>query len=216
MKLIDVQQGTTEWALARLGIPTASQFARILTPKTLKLSGQADAYAHQLIAEQLIGEPMDDATSGFMLRGTLLEQRAVSYYELQTECDTVPIGFVLRDDGRTGCSPDRFVGKNGLLEIKVPNAANHVGYLLDKDGIGYRAQIQGQLWICEREWIDTLSFNPLLPPALVRQERDEEFITALAETVGQFCNYVDELKLKLQRQYGLFPDFQAPEMRVVA
>lgn len=214
MRIIQVTQGTTEWAMARMGIPTASNFDKIITPKTMKLSGQIDGYALQLIAEQLLGVPMDNATSGFMLRGTLLEERAVRYYELQRECDTVPIGFVTRDDGRAGCSPDRFVGEDGLLEIKVPNAANHLGYLLDKDGIGYRAQVQGQLWVCEREWCDTLSYNPELPPAIVRQERDEAFITALAACVEQFNAYVDELKTKLQKQYGLFPEFASPLLKV--
>ena len=216
MIVLNCQQGTTEWATARLGIPTASCFDRIITPKTLKLSGQVDGYAHQLIAEQLLGVPLDNATSGFMTRGTLLEERAVSYYELQKETDTEAVGFVLRDDKRAGCSPDRFVGANGLLEIKVPAANTHVGYLLDAAGIGYKAQVQGQLWICEREWIDTLSWNPELPPALVRQPRDEEFIKALSAAVVQFTDYVDELKLKLQKQYGLFPAFQTPFLRVVA
>lgn len=214
--LNEFEQGSEAWLRARLGIPTASQMDKIITPKTMKLSGQADGYAHQLIAEQLLGVPLDDASSGFMERGNIMEQRAVSYYELQRECDTVPVGFIMRDDRRSGASPDRLVGEDGLLEIKVPSAHRHVAYLLDKDGIGYRVQVQAQLWIAEREWSDTLSYHPDLPPALVRQHRDEEFIKALAAAVEQFTDYVDELKLKLQKQYGLFPDFQARILKVVA
>ncbi|HSH45084.1 MAG TPA: hypothetical protein VK966_04470 [Longimicrobiales bacterium] len=33
---LDVEQGSGEWEAARLGIPTASQYDRILTAKTLK------------------------------------------------------------------------------------------------------------------------------------------------------------------------------------
>lgn len=216
MIVLNVAQGTTEWANARLGIPTASQMNKIITPAKLELSKSADDYAHQLIAEQLLGVPLDNATSGFMQRGSILEARAISYYELQRECDTEAIGFILRDDRRSGCSPDRFVGKDGMLEIKIPSAANHVGYLLDEKGIGYRIQVQSQLWIAEREWNDTLSWNPELPPALVRQYRDEETIKKIAAAVDQFCNYVDELKLKLQKQYGLFQGFQTTPLRVVA
>lgn len=214
--LNEFQQGSAEWMMARLGIPTASQFDRIITPKTMKLSGQMDGYVHQLIAEQLLGVPLDDASSGFMDRGNVLEKRAVDYYELQCDCDTTPIGFILRDDRRVGASPDRFVGDDGLLEIKCPSAAKHIEYLLDKEGIGYRPQVQGQLWLAEREWVDTLSFNPDLPPALVRQPRDEAFIKALAAAVDQFLAYLDESKVKLQQQYGLFPDFQTPMLKVVA
>lgn len=208
------EQGSGEWLKARVGIPTASQFERILTPGG-KPSSQADKYMHQLIAEQLLGVPMDDASSGYMLRGSTLERRAVSFYELQKEVDTEPIGFLLRDDKRVGASPDRFVGKDGLLEIKCPSAGVHIGYLLDKDGIGYKVQVQGQLWIAEREWSDTLSYHPELPPALVRQVRDEKFIALLAAAVEQFLNAMDEAKVKLQR-FGLFEGFQQPELRIVA
>lgn len=213
--LNDFQQGSAEWMMARLGIPTASQFERIITP-TGKPSSQVDKYAHQLIAEQLLGAPLEDASSGFLERGTLLEARAVSYYELQLDAETVPVGFILRDDRRSGASPDRLVGDDGLLEIKVPAAHTHIGYLLDDKGIGYRCQVQGQLWVSEREWCDTLSWHPTFPPALVRQHRDEAFIKLLAAGVAQFCDYVDELKLKLHKQYGLFPGFRQPDLKVVA
>lgn len=192
------EQGSSEWVSLRLGIPTASRFDKIITPKTMKLSESSAGYAHTLIAEQLLGHAIDDAGSwGFMQRGEVMERHAVSFYELQRDVETEKIGFVTRDDGRVGCSPDRLVGNDGLLEIKCPNAANHIGYLLDADGIGYRAQVQGQLWVCEREWVDTVSYNPELPAALVRQHRDEEFIKRLAAALEQFLSYIDEMKLKL-------------------
>lgn len=214
--LNEFQQGSAEWALARLGIPTASCFDKILTPKTMKLSGQADGYMHQLIAEQLLGVPLEDATSGFLERGSIMEERAVRYYELQRDMETEPVGFILRDDRRAGASPDRLVGNDGLLEIKIPKADKHIAYLLDAEGIGYRCQVQGQIWIAEREWNDTLSYNPELPPALVRQYRDEKFIAALAAAVEQFNEMLDEAKEKLQKQCGLFPDWQRRMMKVVA
>jgi hypothetical protein len=208
------EQGSAEWMAARVGIPTASQFDKIITPKTMQLSASSAKYANQLIAEQLLGVPIEDFGSAFIQRGNFLEKRAVSYYELQRECDTQAVGFVLRDDRRSGASPDRLVGENGLLEIKCPSAPNHIEYLLDKDGIGYKTQVQGQLWIAEREWSDTLSFNPDMPPALVRQYRDEKYIKALAAAVDQFLAFLDETKVKLQKQYGLFPNFQQPLLRV--
>lgn len=213
MIILKVEQGTTEWAQARLGIPTASQFDRIITPTTIKPSKSAERYAHELLAEQVLGEPLDNATSGLMLRGSVMEKKAVDFYELQTDTETTPIGFVLRDDRRVGCSPDRFVGDKGLAEIKVPAANTHIGYLLDDAGIGYRCQVQGQLWLCEREWCDTLSFNPIMPPAIVRQHRDEKFIAALATAVGQFLEMMDDMKEKLQKK-GLFEDFRRADLRV--
>lgn len=216
MIIFDVQQGTTEWAMLRAGVPTASQFQRILTPKTLKLSEQATAYAHELIAEQILGAPLDNATSGFMERGKDWEKSAIAHYALANDVASMKrVGFVLRDDKRVGCSPDHFVDDDGLLEIKVPSAHQHVAYLLDPNGIGYRAQVQGQLWLCERAWCDTLSYNPEMPAALVRQYRDDLFIKALSSAVNQFLEMVDDMKSTLIAR-GDFPMLSVPDLKVVA
>jgi hypothetical protein len=91
----------------------------------------------------------------------------------------------------------------------------HVGYLLDDQGIGYKCQVQGQLWISEREWCDTLSWNPELPAALVRQYRDEKFIAALSDAVDQFLSMMDDMKVQLAAR-GDFPDLAVAELKVVA
>ena len=206
---VDVVQGSREWLMARLGTPTASQFSRIITEKTLKPSASATGYVHELVAEYLLGEPLDNAETIFTDRGTGMEESARSWYEMQAETEVERVGFLLRDDRRCGCSPDGLVGTEGMIELKCPSAAVHVGYLLDRDGSKYKAQMQGNLWIAERNFIDFLSYNPHLPPALVRCYRDEPFITALAAALEQFCDQVDAAKAELTaRGYG--PD-QSPE-----
>jgi hypothetical protein len=212
---LDMDQGSAAWLMARLGIPTSSRFDEILTPTTLKFSKSAEKYAWQLIAEQATGVPVDDATSGFLTRGTVQEKKAVQWYEMRRDVETEGVGFILRDDKRAGCSPDRFVGTDGLLEVKVPKVTNHIGYLLDDEGIGYRCQRQGQLWLTEREWCDGLSYCPGLPNALTRTYRDEAFIKALDAAIAQFLSMLDEMKLKLQKK-GLFTDVRIPDLRVVA
>jgi hypothetical protein len=214
MITLDVVQGTTEWAMARVGIPTASQFEKIITPKTLKFSSQADGYAHRLIAEQALGVPLDNATSGFMDRGKDMERRALAFYGMQRDFDKLtPIGFVMRDDKRVGCSPDHFVDDKGLLEIKIPAAHTHIAYLLDEQGIDYRCQVQGQLWLCEREWCDTLSWHPEMPAALVRQYRDDMFIAALSKAVQTFLEMMDDMKARLIAR-GDFPALAVPNLKI--
>lgn len=214
MITLDVVQGTTEWANARLGIPTASQFHKIITPTKGEFSKQSTGYAYELIAEQVLGVPLDNATSGFMQRGNAMEKRALAYYGMQRDCDELrPVGFVLRNDRRVGCSPDHFVDGDGLLEIKVPAADTHIAYLLDDQGIGYRAQVQGQIWLCERDWCDTLSWHPEMPAALVRQYRDDMFIDKLAKAVDQFLEMVEYMKEKLVRR-GDFPDLAVASLKV--
>lgn len=187
MKVLNCQQGTKEWHWARLGIPTASQFGRILTPKTRKLSASADTYMHELVAEWLIGIPhgVDARSMGFVERGRDMEESAVSFYELLRGVTTTKVGMVMRDDGSVACSPDRLVGDDGGLEVKVPSAAVHVGYMLD--GLGdYFSQVQGSLMITGRRWWDLLSYHPDLPPVFVRYERDEEYIGALEPALDGF------------------------------
>ena len=102
MRVVECTQGSPAWVEARLGIPTASNFSRIITAKTAKLSSSAEGYLCELVAESLLGVPVDEATSSFMERGADLEAEAFARYELEYDVDTTPVGFVLRDDGRAG------------------------------------------------------------------------------------------------------------------
>ena len=200
MIALDVEQGSRAWLDARLGLPTASQFHRLITAAKLQPSSQAVGYRNQLLAEWLLGETLDDDASQFMLRGTALEQGARDFYELRQELDVERVGFVLRDDRRAGCSPDGLVGAVGGLELKCPSPAVHVGYLLDGMGDAYRAQVQGCLYLCEREWWGWLSYHPTLPPVLVRCYRDEPFIAALTAILNAFCDNLDAMKEELRRR----------------
>jgi len=201
---LDVPQGGAEWIAARLGLPTASQFHRILTPKTLKPSEQAVGYLHELLAEWLLGEPVSPEVSQFMERGQELEEQAVAWYEMQHDVTVDRVGFCLLDDRRAGCSPDGLIGTDGGLEIKCPSAAVHVGHLLDVDAGRYTLQIQGGLWITEREWWDFVSYHPTLPVASLRVHRDERIIAALASAVGAFSARLAEARVALEAR-GIAP-----------
>lgn len=196
MKIIDCKQGTQEWLDARLGIPTASAFDRIIT-KTGKPSASADRYLGKLAAEWFLGESLDDFASPFMERGTSMEASAVKFYEFTGDVATKPVGFVVRDDGRVGASPDRLVGDDGLLEIKCPSAEVHMTYVLGGVTDEYKVQQQGQLWICEREWCDLLCYHPVLPRATARIYRDEAFIKTLAELIDEFLARLEQAKARL-------------------
>lgn len=193
----DCAQGSPEWHALRLGIPTASNFGRILTP-TGRPSASADAYMHELIAERMLGVALSAESVDFMERGKALEAEAVAWFELQTGADTEAVGFCTTDDGRIGCSPDRLVDSVAGLEVKCPSPAVHVGYLLD-GGISdkYRPQVQGGLWITGRKSWWTLSYHPDMPPAMVRVAADEEYIVTLSEALTTFCDRLDAACEKL-------------------
>lgn len=192
------KQRTPDWFQARVGVATASQFHRLIT-KTGKPSSSAQGYLHELIAERYIGAELDGATTNWMERGQQLEDAAVAWYELITDAQTTEVGLCFRDDKRVGCSPDRLIGEDGGLEIKVPKPAVHIGYLIGDPAVEYKAQVQGCLWVCEREWWDLVSFNPVLPSAKVRCYRDEPYIATLSVIVEGFLGQLEIAKEKMDK-----------------
>ena len=56
MIVLDCQQGSEEWYRARLGIPTASNFSAIITPKGKPTASETRTrYLHKLLAEWALG-----------------------------------------------------------------------------------------------------------------------------------------------------------------
>ena len=192
-------QGTTEWLELRAGIPTASNFKKILTPGG-KVSTQAEKYMWRLLAERLLGRPLDEEyqfKSEAMKKGSETEAEAVAYYEFQHDVETTAVGFVTNSSRTIGCSPDRFVGEKGMAQFKCPLPETHVGYLLKKAvDAEYYPQVQGEMWIARREWNDVVSYFPGMPSAMIHVPRDEDYIKLLDSTVTTFS-------LELERQWAL-------------
>jgi len=192
MKIIDCVQGTEEWHKVRLGMPTASNFDKLITTKGLP-SKSAKKYMYKVAGEFITGIPEETYQSAAMIRGNEIESEARSFYEMVKGTEVKEIGFVLGDpDYDYGCSPDGFVGDDGMIQIKCPIIATHVGYLLNnKLPTDYFQQVQGELFVTGRKWSDFISYYPGLKPLIVRVERDEKFISTLTIEVNLFC---DELK----------------------
>lgn len=191
-----MEQGTHEWLMARLGKPTASRFDQIITPSTRKPSKSAKGLRHRLLAEEILGYPLDDVSNEWTHRGTTMEAEAVAWYELQRDVTVQRVGFVLRDNEKVGASPDGLVGEDGGLEIKCFSAPRHIECLLGDDPASM-TQVQGCMWICERAWWDVLAYNPVMPPVLVRVQRDPEFIEALEVAVNKFLTDMDNARRKI-------------------
>lgn len=199
-KYLDISQNTDEWTTARLGLPTASQADKIITPLG-KPSAQWKVYANKCIAEKILKRPVDFsiADSKWMERGHELEKDAINYYEAQTSIDTMPGGFVISDNGTCGCSPDRLAGYEGLLETKCPAPHTQIGYLLSQmpgnedKGIEdkYTPQLQMQLFVTGRKWVDILSYDPDFPDhVIMRVTRNDAYIKCLEALLEKFNDYV--------------------------
>lgn len=205
MIIHECKQGSEEWLRLRSGRPTSSNFDRIVTPKG-KVSAQAEKYMYELLAERIMQRPVVQYVSTWMDKGMQSEEEAVKYYEAQRDLDTVKIGFCTNDAETIGASPDRFVGDNGLLEIKCPRESTHCAYLMKSSvDAEYYPQCQGQLWVCEREWNDIMSYCPGMPEALIRVERNRDFIELLENEVGTFSQRLEAL-VNVARERGYIKD----------
>ncbi len=181
-----IPQGSLEWLQLRCGIPTASRFDSIITPATRKFSKAADAYAIELITERITGHPIDFDRTDWMGRGSDMEAEARKWYAFNREVEVEEVTFCYTDDKQAGCSPDGLVGDDGLLETKCPSAKVHIGHLLGKTNPASVTQVQGQLWVTGREWVDVVSYCPGLPPVLLRYQRWPEFLSDLDACMGKF------------------------------
>lgn len=196
VQIFDCAQNSSEWLEARRGIPTASRFADILA------KGQGITrrkYLYTLAGEVLTGEVQPAFTTEAMERGHAMEADAVNLYAFERDVEPVVCGFMRR--GRAGCSPDRLLGRDGLVEVKskLPHLQLEV---LERGALPpeHKAQVQGQLWVSGRAWCDFISYWPRLPLFVTRVERDEPYIESLAQAVADFVNELDALVKKYAPQ----------------
>ena len=187
----DVVQGSAEWHDLRLGIPTASAFHRILTPKGLKPSGQRHQYLAELIVERTTGRPYDSFSTTWSGRGNDLEAEARHWYEFDQDRTVEAVGFITNDTRTVGGSPDGLVDLDGLVEIKCRSRRRHIEVLLGHAEPASPAQVQGLLWLTERDWCDVVSYCPGIRSNVVRWHRSATIIDAIAEHVTEFAAEVE-------------------------
>jgi len=198
MKIIDCLQNSEAWYAAKCGIPSSSEFDKLVTTSG-KPSKQREKYMFRLAGERLLGHSEEFYQNAAMLRGKEVEAEARQYYEFITGQEVKQVGFCLADG--YGASPDGLIGDDGLLEIKCPILSTHIYYLIKNElPSDYIQQVEGQLLVTGRKWVDFLSYYPGLKPLLIRVKRDEDFIKALKIELKIFCQELDELTEKLRRK----------------
>jgi exodeoxyribonuclease (lambda-induced) len=199
MIVLPYPQRSPEWLAARIALPTASRFDRLIDTGTQRGRDKIARFARELAAEWLLGVSADSDSSQFMDRGTAMEAEARAYYAFTKDAEVTEVGLCLTDDRKAGASPDGLIDPDGVLEIKIPSATTHASYLLDSELLvdEYRAQVNGLLLVTERQWVDLFAYNPALPPVIVRIERDEAAIEKLRENLYAFLAHVEAAKTKL-------------------
>lgn len=196
----EVIQGEGDWFKSRLGIPTASEFGKIITPKTLQFSKQSHDYALQKIAEIMTQQTQGVTHPTYhMERGKIMEVEAGDAYEFIKNVRLDRGGFVTDDNGWFGASTDRrIIEQNAIMEIKCLDAKNHIAMLLKPEiDPGYIPQIQGQLMLYEADYCVHWIYHDLLPPVEIIIEKDPKFQEALLEALHRFRSMMNEMIEKL-------------------
>lgn len=196
-------QGSPEWFAIRCGLATASRFSDVLAKIKTGEAASRRNYRAQLVCERLTGVPAEAFESSAMKWGTETEPFARAAYEAFSGELVEQVAFIKHEKLATGASPDGLIGDDGLLEIKCPNTATHIDTLLKGMSADHNPQVQGQLWITGRQWVEFVSFDPRLPGRLQlhiqRVPRDQPYIDNLEKEIALFLFEVDSLVAELEK-----------------
>lgn len=178
---LEVSQRSPEWFAQRAGKFTGSRFKDLMARTR---SGPAAAHKNLIVTlavERIMGTCAPTYQNAAMERGIALEPEAREAYENSELVAVEEVDFIQHPElDFVGVSPDGLVGDDGMVEIKCPSAwAKHYAALLG-DGYAkeYMWQLQGQLWVAQREWVDFVSYHPDWPEqhqlGITRVERDQD------------------------------------------
>ena len=169
----DIEQNTPGWFQLKNGKPSGSNGHRLVTP-TGKASEGLEAYAQELAADLYRGKPADTwAGNKHTDRGHELEPVAADNYEFMYGAKLRKVGFITDDNNSYGVSPDRLVGRSGLVEIKCLDDKAHIAALVHytekrKAPPERIAQCQMQLFTANKKFVDLFYFNKNLPSFKIR------------------------------------------------
>lgn len=206
-EIIDVEQGSAEWIKARMGLPTASMFSVMMASgKDEEASKTRTDYLYELAGEIISGIPSERFNNAAMARGHAMEDEARDHYERTHLGATLTRVGLVKNSGlmkyaTVGASPDALVeerGRRGGLEIKTMMPKLMIKRLLAGAVMPpeHRAQVHGNIWICEAEWWDLKIFWHRMPNFTVRVERDDVFVKQISDECERFSY---ELKTLVER-----------------
>ena len=216
-KVLTMPQGTHEWHQARLGMPTASQIAKIITPLGKPTANAARRrYALDLAIERITKRPTDTPCTFAMQRGKDMEPLARMWYYCETRTPVEQVGFCVTLDGLTGCSPDGLVGDDGMIEIKCPGIAHYCEIVATGEiPTDWLLQCHHALYVTGRQWIDFVLFTDVEPFTgwIKRIQRDTVMCGKIHAAIADFSTEIDFNAASIVDGAKLTPDkldFPAP------
>lgn len=143
----ELPQGSEKWLELRKNFISATSAYDLLHGKTIQ-----EILTERRKVPNFVGNYYTE-------RGHTLEPIAKEIYS-EIYQPTFDVGFVINDKfPYIACSPDGFVGEDGMVEVKSFGEKHHLAVMEEVDP-PIIAQIQYQLWVTERKWNDFIAFNP--------------------------------------------------------
>lgn len=211
VNVYDIEQGTEEWRMHRLGVVTASRAHDIIKGGRGGKPSEARAtYMLELIAQVCTGIVPESASFKQAEWGHENEPLAREAYEAMEFVSVNQCGLIYRDESlRCAISPDGILEDRGL-EIKNPFTSQvHIATLLDgKIKPEYVTQCQYSLWVTGLDRWDFVSFDwrirgkPENRLVVVPILRDECVMRKFDEEIPKFICDMDEALSSLGFLYG--------------
>jgi len=180
----DIEQNTDAWLQLRKGHFTASAFNDLfMKPETAGYRNCIAKVAYERKTNELL--PEKSFSNMYTDIGHEREQQARDQYMMETFSIVKNGGFCEIDEW-VGCSPDGLVDNNGLIQIKCPKFSTIAFYKQNKKlPIDYDRQMQGELWVTDREWNDYYVFYPMITPFTIRLYRNDFLIKEIEKKVEE-------------------------------
>ncbi len=131
MQKVDIEQGSIDWLSARWGNVTGSTLSKAMGGAKLQ-----NTFRCALVGQRMTEVQSSELGSAAVERGHELEPEARNKAIEHTDIDFIETGLLVCDQyPHFSISPDGICEDNGIikggLEIKCPNSATHVKYIVE-------------------------------------------------------------------------------------
>lgn len=214
-EVVDCEQGSVEWRLARAGRVTGS-CADLVASQPLPSGGETAGkkdYRLQLAVERITGIPQEsEFQNKHTRRGSEIEPLARVEVELATGITFIESGFLRHMEKMIGVSLDGHTKDfRTTLELKCPKSTTHINYLrANKLPPAYRWQVIHGIYISGAQQCIFASYDERMPDGLnllivevfAKDLPIEEYGRALDEFLLSVDAECERLK-EMQRKRGV-------------
>lgn len=204
-----IEQGTEEWAMARMGRLTASVFYKaVARQKNGNYYASREEVMADLMAERISMSIMPTFKSPAMQWGIDQEKYARKAYSIAMGVDVQEVGFIQHPRIKYfGASPDGLIYDAGGLEIKCPHTSEHIRTIVTGE---IKPEYIGQMYVggmCTvRPWWDFVSYDPRIGGELSLYIQHVEFDPSITTTYEREADlFLDELDDRCRKLLAKYP-----------